>query len=281
MIISYFIPEDGDTPNHPNVFNYDTNSNQITLGVLKRIFPLPGEYHFRCRKSIGSRTVWLDIVDDNDVLPLEDGRVFAKVSRIENAIYTPAPAANVSPREKDFFVQTQQAQPPSLSQSQSNSSQGRNRLLSFDDGDAPQPQSNHPSAVQDQIPSVPAATGPERRKSEKLISFDQFEETPTNNASPFDNDFVGLSTAPTPTNTSGMSQSNSNNVDVFGMAGVNPMTQGFGGSINAGPMRPNSGQGGMYNNRQPMSGSNSGGFDAFSNLNSSPMYSQQNRNGRK
>jgi hypothetical protein len=43
---------------------------------------VPGIYHFRFLKTLGDMKVWMDIVDDHAAVPLADGSVFAKVSRV-------------------------------------------------------------------------------------------------------------------------------------------------------------------------------------------------------
>ena len=37
MLISYFIPEDGDSPQHPNVFSCDCAAAALTLEVLIKV----------------------------------------------------------------------------------------------------------------------------------------------------------------------------------------------------------------------------------------------------
>lgn len=86
MFVKYFLPEDGDDQNHPNVFRFDSTSPQITLGQIKKSFPIPGIYHFRFLTSVGSTVVWMDVLNDTDVVPLTDGNLIMKVSRIENII---------------------------------------------------------------------------------------------------------------------------------------------------------------------------------------------------
>lgn len=87
--VKYIIPEDGDDIEHPNVFTLPSSvsSNNITLNDIKKSFPLStrGEYHFRFLKALNPENkVWLDITNDTDVLPIVNGAMFAKVSRITN-----------------------------------------------------------------------------------------------------------------------------------------------------------------------------------------------------
>lgn len=77
MFIKYFIPEDGDDQQHPNVFQIQ--SSKPTLDQIKKSFPLPGLYHFRFLKVINGIKVWLDTVDGNINVPVHDGSITAKV----------------------------------------------------------------------------------------------------------------------------------------------------------------------------------------------------------
>lgn len=81
MWIRYFVPEDGDDSQHPNVYQSDNNGS-ITLGDIKRSFPLSGSFHFRFLKEIDRMTVWMDIADDNGPLPTHQGSVFIKANRL-------------------------------------------------------------------------------------------------------------------------------------------------------------------------------------------------------
>uniref|UniRef100_A0A7S2RG08 DIX domain-containing protein n=1 Tax=Mucochytrium quahogii TaxID=96639 RepID=A0A7S2RG08_9STRA len=79
--IYYFVPEDGDEEDHPNVFTISRPSSKVRLGDVKKTFPLPGRYHFRFKKAFKNTFVWLDILDDYDVVPRFEGQLVAKVSR--------------------------------------------------------------------------------------------------------------------------------------------------------------------------------------------------------
>jgi hypothetical protein len=43
---------------------------------------VPGTYHFRFLKNVGSHIVWLDVTDDSNALPMFQGSIFIKVSRV-------------------------------------------------------------------------------------------------------------------------------------------------------------------------------------------------------
>ena len=82
MIIKYIICEDGDDECHPNVFNISGHSNP-TLGMIKKSFPVRGDYHFRFLTTLGHSKVWIDILDNSASAPFYDGSIFMKVSRLE------------------------------------------------------------------------------------------------------------------------------------------------------------------------------------------------------
>jgi hypothetical protein len=158
VLASYYIPEDGDTIDHPNFFSCDQNS--LTLGQLKKvwnifaaillthspqIFPVPGQYHFRFKRAIGSATVWMDATNDTSLVPVDSsGKVFSKVSRIRSSV-----ASQTQTSQQKAPVPVPQPQEPLLSTSPR----------------------NEPTSV----PAVEQKTR-ERRNSDKLLSFDNFDE---------------------------------------------------------------------------------------------------------
>lgn len=83
MIVRYIVPEDGDDFSHPNVFEFFPKNNPM-LTEFKKAFPFPGNYHFRFLTVIDSVNshVWLDVVNDNIELPLLNGGLFVKASRL-------------------------------------------------------------------------------------------------------------------------------------------------------------------------------------------------------
>jgi hypothetical protein len=88
MWIRYFVPEDGDDPKHPNVYQAELGRN-VTLSAIKKSFPLAGNYHFRFLKEIDRLSVWLDIIDDDAPIPVQEGSIFIKASRITSFDNTP------------------------------------------------------------------------------------------------------------------------------------------------------------------------------------------------
>lgn len=45
-------------------------------------FPLPGSYHFRFLKSVNGFSVWMDIINLSEQVPIHSGGIFVKVTRI-------------------------------------------------------------------------------------------------------------------------------------------------------------------------------------------------------
>ncbi len=92
--VFYFVPEDGDDVKSPNVFSLGRAADKVRLGDVKKTFPLPGAYHFRFKKAFKSTFVWMDVLDDFEVVPRFDGAILAKVSRLRAAGRAPTPAAH-------------------------------------------------------------------------------------------------------------------------------------------------------------------------------------------
>ncbi len=51
--VQYFIPSDGDTEEHPNVFVVRKPARSLILNDVSSSFPLPGEYLFRAKVPFG------------------------------------------------------------------------------------------------------------------------------------------------------------------------------------------------------------------------------------
>jgi hypothetical protein len=87
---SYFIPEDGDTEQAPNVFLAPKPSRPgypPLLGQIKAAFPLPGKYHFRFKTTLvpgydKGPVVWMDALDNNEPVPVLQNVIVAKVTRV-------------------------------------------------------------------------------------------------------------------------------------------------------------------------------------------------------
>lgn len=264
MIISYFIPEDGDDEAHPNIFI--SEEPITTLGQLKQNFPLKGSYHFRFRKSIGDLNVWMDVVDDKNTVPSTDGRVFTKVTRVTACLSSPSVAANVAPDPSKL---------PTPQDTKTTTS-------------APAPARVQEAELLGDFTSSPAppVAQQERRRSERLLSFDgdddQNQAAPAAVAADFENDFLGLQTASAPP-TAGPMRGQS--------AGAMPMNSmdflDFGSPASGSPLHQQQQGHSMSPHMQHQqhhhpspasrtaSGGGRGGFDAFANLGQQQPPQQQ------
>ena len=93
-LIRYWIPGDGDDPEHPNCFRVPARrGGALCLSDVVAAFPLPGRYHFRFRVEFGNTKVWRDLVADADAVPACEGVIFAKVTRLAAADAAAAPRA--------------------------------------------------------------------------------------------------------------------------------------------------------------------------------------------
>ncbi|KAL7552599.1 hypothetical protein ACHAWF_015835 [Thalassiosira exigua] len=92
--IRYFLPEDGDNEDTPNVFVAPKPSRPgypPMLGQIRGSFPLPGSYHFRFKTALIPGTdrdknalpVWMDCVDDSEPVPVWQNSIIAKVTRVD------------------------------------------------------------------------------------------------------------------------------------------------------------------------------------------------------
>jgi len=109
--IRYFVPEDGDSEDHPNIF---LMSKPVQSGFSPRLkdikdsFPMPGKYHFRFKAPLipgtdrekGAVSVWMDCVGDTQHVGVWRNTIFAKVTRInmdddDDDFHVPAAAAPV------------------------------------------------------------------------------------------------------------------------------------------------------------------------------------------
>mmetsp|Transcript_27564 Transcript_27564/g.57883 ORF Transcript_27564/g.57883 Transcript_27564/m.57883 type:complete len:332 (+) Transcript_27564:106-1101(+) len=90
--IRYFLPEDGDSEETPNVFLAPKPTRPgypPALGQIKRSFPLPGNYHFRFKTALVPGTdrdknavaVWMDCMEDDEPVPVWQGSIITRVTR--------------------------------------------------------------------------------------------------------------------------------------------------------------------------------------------------------
>lgn len=115
--IKYFIPEDGDEFDHPNVFTLTSNGGSPTLLDVKRSFPVPGRYHFRFLRTLNDTKVWIDLANENDSVPIFDGQIIAKISRLSGPNTTTNAASSrsiPSSQSAPTRVQAAPEQPKSL-----------------------------------------------------------------------------------------------------------------------------------------------------------------------
>lgn len=182
LLVKYIIPEDGDEVQHPNVFSMQGSSSSLTLGALKRSFPLPGSYHFRFLHSSGSEKVWLDVSDDGASVPSGDDGIFAKISRIANSN-----GNGIAP------INTQTLAPPS-----DKSARTSERLINFDIDGGLSPVANKieasvPTAASYSIPTSSSAPSILSSASDDLIGFNAtIETTASSSRNPSNVDLFGL-----------------------------------------------------------------------------------------
>lgn len=51
--VQYFVPSDGDSEEHPNVFRCLKAPKSLLLSDIMSSFPIPGEYLFRAKSAYG------------------------------------------------------------------------------------------------------------------------------------------------------------------------------------------------------------------------------------
>lgn len=154
--IKYFLPEDGDNEENPNVFLAPKPSRPgypPLLGQIKDSFPLPGSYHFRFKTALVPGTdrdkhavaVWMDCVDDSKPVPVWQNSIVAKVTRFglddEGYVESTVPlatggvpaAARVRTDSNVSAASAHSSHQPDINQSSTHDS----LLGSFDDAPAP------------------------------------------------------------------------------------------------------------------------------------------------
>eukprot|EP01036_Dinobryon_divergens_P025635 gene25635-34206_t len=79
-----------------NLYQIRVHNERIELNLrdVKKGFPLPGSYHFRFLTTIGAYTAWLDILNDEDIVPLYNGGYFCKVTRTMNIPFRDSTASS-------------------------------------------------------------------------------------------------------------------------------------------------------------------------------------------
>jgi hypothetical protein len=133
--------------------------------VYLQAFPVPGIYHFRALKAVGDMKVWLDLVSDSATVPAYRGEVVLKVTRISLGRGSNTPIASSSPSKQS----SQQRVAPS--QVDVN--------VEVDVEVSEEKQTPQSSQSQQGKGPVARMAAPERRGSEKLLSFDTFDDSNT------------------------------------------------------------------------------------------------------
>eukprot|EP00438_Fugacium_kawagutii_P005751 Skav227239 [mRNA] locus=scaffold2789:107509:108409:- [translate_table: standard] len=54
----------------------------VKLKDVKATFPLPGQYHFRFKMKWESGAVWMDVTNEESMVPTFEDKVIAKVLRV-------------------------------------------------------------------------------------------------------------------------------------------------------------------------------------------------------
>ena len=80
-LVYYYVPEDKDDPDFPNVFGVPYSKTAIQLNHISESFPLRGSYIFRFKYNDNGSPVWLDLPDINSKIPLYNDRLVVKATR--------------------------------------------------------------------------------------------------------------------------------------------------------------------------------------------------------
>jgi hypothetical protein len=135
--VYYYIPEDKDTLDHPNVFSFRNTGGEIKFKDVRNAFPLPGQYHFRFKVKQEASFFWMDVTNDDVVVPLCQGKIIMKVLRISWEGGAGASNGAVAEEKKP----RQQPAPPSAATGGYPQSQTpANNLLGMDDTPQHKPQ---------------------------------------------------------------------------------------------------------------------------------------------
>lgn len=193
----YFLPEDGDEEGTPNVFLSPKPAQPgypPLLGQIKGSFPLPGLYHFRFKTALVPGTdrdkhavpVWMDAVDDSEPVPVWQGSIVAKVTRVgmedddddefdEDFARAESNFSSASVHSAPLKPAPEPAPVPSVQTSDS-------LLGAFDDPPAP-------------APAAPAASSASsvHSSTENLLDVDHHTPAPASGGSLLDMDHLGTS----------------------------------------------------------------------------------------
>ncbi len=81
-LVYYFIPEDGEDQKLLNTFGIPKSLNRIKIEDIKLNFPLKGEYIYRVKIKHKKEYIFIDVIEENEVLPSYDNKIILKVNRI-------------------------------------------------------------------------------------------------------------------------------------------------------------------------------------------------------
>lgn len=81
-LVYYYVPEDKDDPEVPNVFGINIKKDDIRLKHLHENFPIAGEYIFRFKVLYENNIAWLDLPDPNAKIPSFKDKIMVKASRV-------------------------------------------------------------------------------------------------------------------------------------------------------------------------------------------------------
>lgn len=81
-LVYYYVPEDKDDPDCPNVFGVPCPKQELRLTHIHQAFPLKGSYLFRFKYNNEGSPVWLDLPEPNSKLPLFKDKIIVKATRV-------------------------------------------------------------------------------------------------------------------------------------------------------------------------------------------------------
>lgn len=81
-LVHYFIPEDNEDEKMLNTFCVPKSQKQIILSDIQNCFPLKGEYIFRFKTKFKKESIFIDIIEEKEVLPDFEGKIIFKANRL-------------------------------------------------------------------------------------------------------------------------------------------------------------------------------------------------------
>mmetsp|Transcript_15159 Transcript_15159/g.36397 ORF Transcript_15159/g.36397 Transcript_15159/m.36397 type:complete len:324 (-) Transcript_15159:374-1345(-) len=194
--IRYFLPEDGDNEDTPNVFlapKPNRPGYPPLLGQIKERFPLPGAYHFRFKTALVPGTdrdknavaVWMDCVDDNSPVPVWQSSIIAKVTRIaldDEDFDEDFVGAGASREDSNVSAASHSAQPKTINETSSTQAMHSSESLlgAYDNPPAPAPAA----------PATSVASSA-HSSTENLLDVDTHPPAPASGGSLLDMDHLG------------------------------------------------------------------------------------------